>query len=166
MLIPQLGFMVGAKESVGRTSLVGGLSLPLPLFNRHGGRITRAKGERDAAAFELAREERAASSTLAAAREAARRLSVQAVTLSQKTPDGGSAYLARAEEVRRIALGAYREGAVPFITVVDAARAWGEARVTYYRLLVAQHEAVLAHFAALGMDPLEALSPPVGGTRP
>ncbi|HEV8599065.1 MAG TPA: TolC family protein [Gemmatimonadales bacterium] len=163
MLIPQLGFMVGAKESAGRTSLLGGLSLPLPLLNRNGGRITRARGERDAVAFELAREERAARAALAAATESSRRLSVEATALGAKTADGGSAYLARAEEVRRIALGAYREGAVPLITVVDAARAWGDARITYYQLLFAQHEAVLAHFAARGIDPLEALA---GGTRP
>jgi cobalt-zinc-cadmium efflux system outer membrane protein len=166
MLVPQLGFMVGAKESVGRTSLVGGLSLPLPLFNRNGGRITRAKGERDAAAFELAREERAARAVLAAAAEASGHLSAEAMTLSARTTEGNSVYLARAEQVRRVALGAYREGAVPLITVVDAARAWGDARVTYYRLLFAQHEAVLAHFAARGIDPIAALSPSAGGTRP
>ena len=155
-VIPQFGFMVGAKESAGRTSLVGGISLPLPLLNRNGGGITRAKGERDAVASELVREERAAVATLDATREASRRLSDQAMTL-------GPAYLARAEEVRRIALGAYREGAVPLVMVVDAARAWGEARTTYYKLLFAQHEAVLAHYAARGIDPLEALG---GGTRP
>jgi len=155
-IIPQFGFMVGAKESAGRTSLVGGVSLPIPLLNHNGGGITRAKGERDAAAFELVREERIAIAVLDAAREASRRLSDQAMTL-------GPAYLARAEEVRRIALGAYREGAVPLVTVVDAARAWGDARITYYKLLFSQHEAVLAHLAARGIDPLEALG---GGTTP
>jgi len=162
MLIPQVGFMVGAKESVGRTSLVGGISLPLPLLNWNGGRTARARGERDAAGFELAQEERMAAARVTAAAEASRGLSAQASLLGAKTPDGGSAYLARAEEVRRISLGAYQEGAVPLITVVDAARAWGDARISYYRLLFAQHEAVLTHFAARGIDPLEAL----GGIRP
>ena len=163
MMIPQFGLMVGAKESEGRTSLVGGVSLPLPLLNRNGGRIVRARGERDAAAFELAREERGARSALTAATEASRRLTAETLRIGEKTADGGSAYLTRAEDVRRIALGAYREGAVPLISVVDAARAWGEARITYYKLLFAQHEAVLAHFAARGIDPLEALE---GGSRP
>ena len=166
MLVPQLGFTVGVKESMGRTSLLGGVSLPLPLLNRNGGRITRAKGERDAVAFELAREERAARAALAATSEASRRLSAEAMTLAAKASDGSSAYLARAEAVRRIALGAYREGAVSLLTVVDAARAWGDARVTYYRLLFAQHEAVLAHFAARGIDPLAALTSSAGGARP
>jgi cobalt-zinc-cadmium efflux system outer membrane protein len=165
MLIPQVGLMVGAKESAGRTSLLGGVSLPLPLLNRNGGRIARARGERDAAVFELAREERAAGALLTAAAEASGGLSAEAISLGAKSPDGGSVYLARAEEVRRIALGAYREGAVPLVTVVDAARAWGEARSTWYNLLVAQHEAVLAHLAARGVDPLEALTS-AGGTRP
>ncbi|NOT07703.1 MAG: TolC family protein [Gemmatimonadales bacterium] len=166
MLIPQFGFMVGAKESAGRTSLMGGISLPLPLLTRNGGRIERAKGERDAAAFELAREERAAGSLLAATAEAARRLSVEVMTLGEKGADGGSAYLARTDELRRITLGAYQEGAVALIAVVDAARAWGEARVAYYTLLFAQHEAVLAHAAARGIDPLEALPTSAGATRP
>jgi len=166
MVIPQVGIMVGAKESVGSTSLVGGVSLPLPLLNRNGGRIARAKGERDAAAFELAREERSARSALAAATQASRRLTRETMRIGEKTADGASAYLTRAEEVRRIALGAYREGAVPLFTVVDAARTWGEARVTYYKLLFAQHKAVLALFAARGIDPLEALVAPAGGARP
>jgi outer membrane protein, heavy metal efflux system len=165
MLIPHFGFTVGAKQSVGRTSLVGGVSLPLPLLNHNGGRVARAKGERDAVAFELAGEERVASAVLVATAEASRGLSAEVAVLGAKAPGGGSAYLARAEEVRRISLGAYQEGAVPLITVVDAARAWGEARITYYTLLFAQHEAVLAHLAARGIDPLEALTS-AGGTRP
>jgi cobalt-zinc-cadmium efflux system outer membrane protein len=164
-VIPQFGLMVGAKESAGRTSLVGGISLPLPLLNRNGGGIARAKGERDAAAFELAQEERAAGAALEAASQSSRLLSAEAMTLTAKNPAGGSAYLDRAEELRRIALGAYREGAVPLITVVDAARAWGDARSTYYKLLFAQHEAVLAHFVARGIDPLEALTAAAGGVR-
>jgi outer membrane protein TolC len=64
----------------------------------------------------------------------------------------GETYLTRADEARRIALGAYREGAIPLIQVIDAARAWGEARIAYYRILYAQHESVLALLAAEGVD--------------
>jgi outer membrane protein TolC len=64
----------------------------------------------------------------------------------------GASYLARADEVRRIALGAYREGAIPLIQVIDAARAWGEARIAYYQILYAQHESVLALLVAEGVD--------------
>ena len=157
MLVPQLGFMVGAKESGGRTSLMGGVSMPFPLFNRNGGRITRAKGERDAAASELVVAERAAQAAQQAWSESAERLSAQVAAMGSSEA-GVPRYLARAEELRRIALGAYREGATPLFTVVDAARAWGEARLTWYRTLFSQHEAVLAHLAARGIDPLEGVT--------
>jgi outer membrane protein TolC len=64
-------------------------------------------------------------------------------------PDG---LLARADEMRRIALGAYREGAIPLIQVLDAARAWGDTRLTFYRTLYAQHQMVLALIVANGGD--------------
>ena len=75
---------------------------------------------------------------------------------SRQRPSIGATLLpggnARAEEARRIALGAYREGAVPLFQVIDAARTWGEARLTYYRTLYAQHQSVLALLAAEGSD--------------
>jgi outer membrane protein TolC len=60
--------------------------------------------------------------------------------------------LSRAEESRRIALGAYREGAVPLFQVIDAARAWSDARMTYYRTVFAQHQSVLTLIVAAGSD--------------
>jgi len=60
------------------------------------------------------------------------------------------AYLQRANRARTIALGAFREGAVPLLQVLDAARAWSDARVTYFRTLFAQHEAVIALLVARG----------------
>ena len=79
-------------------------------------------------------------------------------------------FLTRADEARRIALGAYREGAVPLIQVLDAARAWGESRMTFYRTLYEQHESVLDLLTAKGMDLRDAVgsSPPnrsSGSTR-
>jgi len=96
---------------------------------------------------------------------AARLLTDRANALALKS----TGYLARADEARRIALGAYREGAVPLIQVLDAARAWGDARVAYYRTLYAQHESVLELVVARGDDILTVLRPPInpkdaGGT--
>jgi len=36
--------------------------------------------------------------------------------------------------------------------VIDAARTWGDARLTYYRTLYAQHQSVLVLLAAEGSD--------------
>ena len=67
-------------------------------------------------------------------------------------PGSAPAYLAKADELRRITLGAYREGGAPLLQVLDAARVWGDARITFYTTLFAQHEAVLALVVAQGND--------------
>lgn len=149
MLVRQLGAMIGTKQMAGETSMIAGLSLPIPLFDSNRGEVQRASAERDAATFELANEERVTSAEVVGALEAARLLTDRANILTRSGPDS---FLARAEASRRIALGAYREGAVPLFQVIDAARAWGDARVTYYRTLYTQQQSVLALLAARGSD--------------
>jgi outer membrane protein, heavy metal efflux system len=153
MIVRQLGATVGTMQSGGATSLVAGVSLPFPLFDQNRGEIARAAAEREAAAFELVAQERAVRADVAGAYEAARLLTERAEALSQRS----HGYLARADEARRIALGAYREGAVPLIQVIDAARAWGEARLAYYHTVYAQHESVLEFIVAQGGDVVAAL---------
>jgi cobalt-zinc-cadmium efflux system outer membrane protein len=150
--------MAGLKWSAGTTTLLAGFSLPMPLLNQNGGDRDQATAERDAAAFELTATERQVRAELFAATEAARLL-LDRVQILRGSPDSVTAaqgqpirYLARADEARRIALGAYREGAVSLLQVLDAARTWGEARVTWYRTLYAQHEGVVSLLAAEGRD--------------
>jgi cobalt-zinc-cadmium efflux system outer membrane protein len=133
--------------------MMAGLSLPLPLFDQNRGELARAQGERDAAVADLAAQERVARADVIGATEAAHVLTEQATSLATRDSAGrGAAYLARADEARAIALGAYREGAVSLLQVLDAARAWGEARIAYFRTLYAQHDAVLALIVARGDD--------------
>ncbi|MGH7711528.1 MAG: TolC family protein [Gemmatimonadaceae bacterium] len=156
MIVRQLGVTFGAKQSAGTTSMLFGLSMPLPIFDPNRGEIARASAERDAAGFELAAMERSARAELAGASEAARLLTERALVLTQ-TLDGQPVFLARADEARRIALGAYREGAVPLLQVIDAARAWGDARLMFYRTLYAQHESIAMLLLARGDDLFTAL---------
>lgn len=151
MIVRQLGVTFGAKRSAGTTSMLAGFSVPLPIFDPNRGEIARASAERDAVGFELAALERNARAELAGANEAARLLSESALLLARAV-DGRPAFLARADEARVIALGAYREGAVPLLQVIDAARAWGEARLTFYRTLYAQHESIALLLLARGDD--------------
>jgi len=132
------------------STLVAGVSLPVPIFDQNRGSRERANAERDAARLELVSEERTASATLIGATLAAQLLSARVATMSARDRAGRVAHLARADEARRIALGAYREGAVPLFQVIDAARTWAEARVAYYRLIYAQQESVLALLVAQG----------------
>jgi cobalt-zinc-cadmium efflux system outer membrane protein len=157
LLLRQLGAMVGAKQSGGTTSLLLGASVPLPLFDRNRGDVARARAERDARTAELAAVARTIRAEVTGADAAARLLTVRAEELTYGTPADTGSYLARADEARRIALGAYREGAVSLLQVLDAARAWGEARLTFYRTLYAQHESVLAALVARGADLLTSL---------
>lgn len=153
MLVRQLGVVFGAKRSIGTTSMIAGVSLPFPLFDQNRGEIARAAAERNAAAFEVAAQERSARADLSGGYEAARILTRQASELADRgDTTGTSGYLARADEARRIALGAYREGGIPLLQLLDAARAWGEARVAFYTTVFAQHESVIELIAAQGID--------------
>src|SRR5436190_262894 len=149
-LIRQLGITLGTKRSAGTTSLMAGISMPFPLFDQNRGSIGRAAADRDAAGFELAAQERVGRAEIVGALEAARVLTARAGFMAGRTR--GETYLTRADQARRIALGAYREGAVPLIQVIDAARAWGDARVAFYQILYAQHESVVELLVAEGVD--------------
>lgn len=157
MIVRQLGITFGAKQSAGTTSMLAGISMPLPIFDPNRGEIARANAERDVANFELKGVERTARADLASAHEAARLLHARVAMLVRREP-GRLTFLQRADEARHIALGAYREGAASLIQVLDASRAWGEARNTFYRALYAQHESVALLLTARGDDLFSILS--------
>ncbi|MEO7363773.1 MAG: TolC family protein [Gemmatimonadaceae bacterium] len=149
LTLRQLGATVGAMQSMGQTSMIAGLSMPLPIFDRNRGEVQRANAERDVAQFELAAQQRAANAEVRGAYDAAMVLTARARLLTQRDT---SNLLRRAEESRRTALGAYREGAVPLLQVIDAARSWAESRRTYYRTLFEQQQSILILLVAQGQD--------------
>ena len=152
MFLRELSAMVGAKTSGGSSSLVTGFSLSFPLLDQNRGNISAARAERDAAKFDLEFEQRRAAADLSGAEKAARVLSQRVSAFGS----GGAGYLGRAEEARRIALGAYREGGTTLLQVIDAARAWREARSSYFETLFAQHRAEIRLLVAEGIDVLDA----------
>ena len=152
MFLRELGAMVGTKNAAGSSSLIAGFTLPLPLLDQNRGSITTARAERDVAQSELEQEKRNADADLIGAESAARILSQRVATFGS----GRVGYLARAEDARRIALGAYREGGTSLLQVIDAARAWKEARNSYFETLFAQHLAVIRLMVAEGIDVLDA----------
>jgi len=148
LTIRHLGATVGTKRAGGLTSMIAGLSLPLPLFDQNRGEVQRASGERAAAEQELAWAERRAAAEVGAAHEAARLLAAQAARFR-------GTFVGRAEEARRIAVAAYEEGAVTLLQVLDASRTLGEARVMYARTLYAERTSRLELGAAIGDDLLD-----------
>jgi cobalt-zinc-cadmium efflux system outer membrane protein len=168
MIVRDLSATVGTKQTAGITSLMAGVSVPLPLFNFNRGEIVRATAEQRVAELELAAAQRSGWAELTGAYEAARVLTDR-ITQLAAAPAGVQtttpALLSRADESRSIALGAYREGIVPLLSVLDAARAWGEVRQAFYRALYAQHESVLTLGAALGIEPQTMLSSSTSAPR-
>jgi len=152
MFLRELGAMVGTKNAAGSSSLIAGFTLPFPLLDQNRGSITAMRAERDVAQSELEQEKRNANADLIGAESAARILSQRVAMFGS----GKIGYLARAEDARRIALGAYREGGTSLLQVIDAARAWKEARNSYFETLFAQHLAVIRLLVAEGIDVIDA----------
>lgn len=163
MVLRELGVTFGTMMAMNQTAMMAGISMPIPLLDRNRGAIQRARAERDISQFELATTERAANAELRGAYDAAVLLTER---MAQLTQTDSTNFLARAEESRRIALGAYREGAVPLLQVIDAAQSWAESRVAYYRALFAQQQSILALTVAQGVDLYSspALSTAIGGS--
>jgi cobalt-zinc-cadmium efflux system outer membrane protein len=151
MIFRELSATIGTKQSAGVTTLLAGVSLPAPFFNQHRGEIARASAERDAVSADVTAAERDARGEVAGALAAAEGLTARARSFAGVGANV-PAYLTRADDARRIALGAYREGGAQLAQVIDAARARGDARMAYFELLYAQHESVLTLMAAAGLD--------------
>ena len=152
MLVPQLNATLGLKRIVGVNSLVSGFSLPLPLLNRNGGGITRARAARDEVDANLTELTRGAEIAAAAALESSRILTAQLEEFLARSPGDSLGYLGRAEQGRRIAMAAYREGGSSLLQLLDAARSWTDARVGFYRTLYAQQQSVISLLVAQGGD--------------
>lgn len=152
LTVRQVGATFGNKRVDGMNSMVAGLSVPIPLFDQNRGEVQRASAERLAAEQELIWAERKITAQVHAMHQTAARLAGQVARLQD-------AFLARAEESRRIALVAYEEGAGSLLQVLDASRTLGDARLTYFRVLFAQRQSLLDLFVAAGDDPAAARSP-------
>lgn len=154
--IRSLGASFGLKRTAGTTAMVAGISATVPLFDRNRGEIQRATGERLTAEAETRWLERAISSEVDGAYQAAARLVAQVASLRP-------AFLRRAEESRQIALGAYQEGAAPLLQLLDASRTLTDARLIYARALVAASENIFELGLAAGYDAAAAAR--LGGSR-
>lgn len=53
LVLRELGATFGAMQCTGMTSMISGISMPLPIFNRNSGQVQRANAERDAEVLDL-----------------------------------------------------------------------------------------------------------------
>lgn len=159
LTVRQIGATFGTKSTGGASTMIAGLSLPLPLFDQNRGEVQRARAEQTAVEQALRWTELRAAADVVGAYDAARILTERVDALQ-------AGFLARAEASRAVALAAYREGAVPLLSVLDATRTLVDARLSYLRARYAQQDAVLALYVAAGLDPSRALTGASRSTAP
>lgn len=145
-----IGIMAGVKTMGTERVAVTGLSLPIPLFDQNRGETRRADSERRMAEFQREQVRRQVDADVNASH-------VAATTLTGNADLSNGALVRRAEEARRIAEAAYREGATPLFQVLDAARALAEARQVSYAAIAARQQSVLQLNAAIGVTDLPAM---------
>ena len=118
---PDLGVTGGYKRTGGLDTAVVGLTATLPVFTRNGGALALAEADARAAELELEAVESRARADAAILVRAARDLQSRLARLDDDL-------VRPAEEARRSALAAFREGATDVLRVVDAERTHTEAR--------------------------------------
>jgi cobalt-zinc-cadmium efflux system outer membrane protein len=145
--IRQLGGTFGVKSTAGQRSMIAGLSVTLPLFDRNQGAVQRATATRVAAEQELTWATRTVNAEVQTSFAAAERLRARAADVQDTVVE-------RAESARAVALAAYREGATTVLQVIDASRALAEARLSSARLLLAERQSRFDVLMGSGSDPV------------
>jgi cobalt-zinc-cadmium efflux system outer membrane protein len=144
--VRELGGTLGIKNSAGRRSMIAGVSVTIPLFDRNQGGVERATAERVAAEQDLAWASRSVEAAVQTSFAAAERLRARVAEMQHTVVE-------RAESARAVALAAYREGATTVLQVIDASRALADAQLSYARLLLAEHEGRFDVLIVSGNDP-------------
>lgn len=136
-VIPTLNFGTKRDQELGRTELVIGLSIPLPLFDRNQGNIgealsrtEKARTTMDATRVRLSTELHRAFTRLNAARESLQSLN--------------STILPGAERAYKAATRGFEAGKFSFLEVLDAQRTFFQARAQYLTVLANAYAAAAA----------------------
>jgi cobalt-zinc-cadmium efflux system outer membrane protein len=130
------GFEQGDPSEPGLLPTLG-ISIPIPLFNHGGAEVAQARAAADRARAELALAERATALALATA---ARERDVATARLAVDRE-----MVASAQRVATLSTTAYREGAYPLATVLEAQRNARDARRQYLEDLIASRVAEAAY---------------------
>jgi cobalt-zinc-cadmium efflux system outer membrane protein len=145
--VPDPSVNGGWKRTGGYDTAQFTVSVPLPLFNRNNFGRVLAEGAVKAAELELVATERRARGELAAARDAAERLSV-------KARDTRTALVQPAIAAREAARAAYGAGALDVMRLVDAERVATEAALVATDLEIDAVAAAIEARLAAGEEPL------------
>jgi cobalt-zinc-cadmium efflux system outer membrane protein len=119
--IPDVAVSAGYKRTGGIDTLVAGVALSLPVFDRNAAAVARAAGAERASSADRDAVIRQLSADSASLIRAATDISAQAATAAVEL-------LRPAEEVRNAALAAFREGGTDVLKVIDAERVYTDVR--------------------------------------
>lgn len=119
--LPDPALLVGYKRTGGADTLVTGVTVPLPVFDRNEGNIDRATAEEHAAAMDLAALRKQQLLTLEMLMQSAQELAEREQQIEQQM-------LQPAEIVRNAAYSSFHEGAANILQLVDAERVYTETR--------------------------------------
>ena len=139
---PDWAVTFGYKRTMGYNTLLGGLLVPLPLFNRNQGNILQGgaevEGFQSTKQVAVAAVESSVLSALAAVRR--RHATIQ---------DLQKGMIERAEQFWRISLAAYQEGGADLLRLLDAQRVRNEVQLLFtttemeYRISMAELESAV-----------------------
>jgi cobalt-zinc-cadmium efflux system outer membrane protein len=136
---------VGFKQVGPDSTVLFGVSVPLPIFNRNQGGVARAAADEDVAKTELALARTRVLTEVESAYEAWQTAREQVQAFQHEV-------LPQADESREIALAAYREGAIELLGLLEAERTRADVRQQYYRALFEYENSLLMLEAAVGPE--------------
>jgi cobalt-zinc-cadmium efflux system outer membrane protein len=136
---------VGLRRAGENNTVLFGIAVPLPIYDRNQAGIARAMAEQRVAETELELQKTRVLAEVEAAWSAWATARAQATTFE-------AALLRQAEEARSIALTAYQEGAIGLVEYLEAQRTFTDIRQQYARSLFDAHAARLALEQATGQD--------------
>jgi len=125
---PDFEISAGYKRTGGFDTMIGYITIPLPIFNRNRAEIGRATARVTSAEEELLAEENYVRAEVETAYRAAKKLSARLHGLQRD-------FLKQADDSRNIALVAYREGAADLYKLLETQRARNESRLLYFRAI-------------------------------
>ncbi len=147
-LLPQIGLTGGVKQTAGVSGAIIGITMPVPLFDRHGGAREVAAGELRIAEAHLRAVDAAITAEVGAALDAITLL------LAALTPEDRDIER-RGHEIGLIAEAAYGIGGVTVVEFIEAQRAFADTFADALRWHADLHIALLELNRATGAPILE-----------
>jgi len=135
---------VGLRRAGENNTVLFGIAIPFPIYDRNQAGIARAVAEQQLATTDLALQRNRALAELESA--------WQAWQTARGQVDSFEAGVRQAEEVRAVALAAYQEGAIGLLEYLEAQRTLVDLRQQSARSLFDAHAALLSLEQAAGKD--------------